>query len=187
MPNWCQNNLSISGNIEDMKKIMEVIEVGDGEYKLLSTLYPIPEELEIGDIPVGQTTEQMESNIEKFGYKSWYDWCIDKWGTKWAESGLFVGEEYTVDIDKDFAVIAFNFDTAWNPPIQAFDKISKDYPNILFYLYYEETGMAFCGRNIWALGECQYSQEAELISKWFDEEYDYDTMIREELQKVEGK
>ena len=37
---------------------------------------------------------------------------------------------------------------AWGPPIEAFDKISQDFPKILFCLYYEEPGMGFCGRKV---------------------------------------
>ena len=43
--------------------------------------------------------EQQIANFEKFGYKSWYDWRIDKWGTKWNESDLSIGQEYTENND----------------------------------------------------------------------------------------
>lgn len=172
MPNWCENHLSIAGKDVDMQKLLEVITIGEGEYSLLEKLYPTPEELCIGDSSVGGQTPLMISNMEKYGFKSWYDWNIENWGTKWSESDLSIGQSYT--LSNDFGVIAFNFETAWAPPLEAFDKISKDYPNLLFAIYYEEPGMAFCGKKVWALGEPKEEYQAELVSKWFDEEYMYD-------------
>lgn len=170
MPNWCENNLSIYGKKEDMEKIIKVITSTEKEHSLLETLYPTPEELEIGDVSMTPDERQLE-NFKLYGYKSWYDWRIDKWGCKWPESSLEVGQDYTEY--GDHAVIAFNFETPWSPPIQAFNKISQDYPNLLFCLYYEEPGMGFCGRNIWANGETKEEDSSELISRWFDEDYLY--------------
>lgn len=175
MPNWCENNLSIYGKIEDMDKFINVISKDGGGYDLLENLYPTPDELNIGNVPM-VPDEQMLKNKEKTGYTSWYDWRVDKWGTKWPESDLSVGQEYTKHNDGT-AVIAFNFETAWAPPIAAFHKISEDYPNLLFCLYYEEPGMAFCGTNVWANGEEKESTESELISRYFDEEYLYEQYI----------
>ena len=127
MPNWCENNLSIYGKQEDMKKLMEVITIGEDEYSLLEKLYPTPDELNIGDVQIN-ADEQQIANLEKFGYKSWYDWRIDKWGTKWPESSLSIGQEYTENQDGT-SVIAFNFETAWAPPTEAFNEITKRYPN----------------------------------------------------------
>lgn len=175
MPNWCSNNLSIHGKQEDMEKLMEVITISEDEYSLLEKLYPTPEELNIGDVSMSPDEQQL-ANQEKFGYKSWYDWRIDKWGTKWSESDLHVGQDYTKHEDGT-ATIAFNFESAWAPPLKAFDKISEDYPNILFCIYYEEAGMAFCGRTVWANGERVENYEAELIDRYFDEEYLFDSYI----------
>lgn len=175
MPNWCENNLSIHGWKEDMEKLMEVITIGEDEYSLLEKLYPTPEELNIGNVSMNPD-EQQNANFEKFGYKSWYDWRIDKWGCKWPESDLEIGQEYTINSDGT-ATIAFNFNSAWSPPIEAFNKISKDYPNILFCLYYEEPGMGFCGSNIWSKGECQQQYEAELVSRYFDESYLFEEYV----------
>lgn len=180
MPNWCENNLSIYGKQEDMKKFIEVITISEGEYQLLEKLYPTPEELNIGNVSF-TLDEQQKANLEKFGYQSWYDWRIDKWGTKWQESDLSVGQEYTENKDET-SVIAFNFNTAWGPPIEAFNKIAQDYPNILFCLYYEEPGMGFCGRNVWGSGELQEEMQEDIISRWFEEDWLYEKYI-EDVQK----
>jgi hypothetical protein len=174
MPNWCENNLSIYGKKEDMDKLMDVINIGNNEFSLLEKLYPTPEALLIGDVPMNPDEVQLE-NFKLYGYKSWYDWRCDKWGCKWPESDLSIGQEYTVF--GEYAEIAFNFETPWGPPIQAFNKISGDYPNILFALYYEEPGMGFCGTNVWAGGDCVEETEADLVSRYFDEEYLYSEYI----------
>ena len=69
MPNWCENNLSIYGKKEEMKKLMEVITIGEDEYSLLEKLYPTPDELNIGDVSMNPDEQQI-ANFEKFGYKS---------------------------------------------------------------------------------------------------------------------
>lgn len=176
MPNWCENNLSIYGKKEDMDKFMEVITLPDGQYELLEKLYPTPEELNIGHVSMTPDEQQL-ANEKKYGYKSWYDWRIDKWGTKWTESDLNLGQDYTIRGDN--SEIAFNFETAWAAPIEAFDKISKDYPNLLFCLYYQEPGMGFCGRNVWLNGEAIEVTHGELISSYFDEEYLYEENINQ--------
>ena len=181
MPNWCENNLSIYGKQEEMKKLMEVITIGEDEYSLLEKLYSTPDELNIGDVSMNPDEQQI-ANFEKFGYKSWYDWRVDKWGTKWPESSLSIGQEYTENQDGT-SVIAFNFETAWAPPIEAFNEITKRYPNILFCLYYEEPGMGFCGRNVWGSGELQEEMQTDLVSKWFEEDWLYDQYITDVQQE----
>lgn len=188
MPNWCSNNLYVYGEKEDMMKFLYVIsrkldkqnnvieanEVvlkdykhGDVEVTLLENLYPTPQDLLIGDAPVVHNDTQ-KSNIEKYGFPDWYQWRIEKWGTKWGESDLYFNSPF---VSGNHIEIDFDFQTAWSPPIEAFDKISKDYPNILFCLYYLEEGMAFCGRNVWINGESIESYQAEYINDEFDTEY----------------
>lgn len=63
------------------------------------------------------------SNYEKYGHCTWYNWCVDKWGTKWN-----VGENVDVEIDSDEECI-ITFNTAWSPPrgiIIEYSKLCKD-------------------------------------------------------------
>lgn len=46
-------------------------------------------------------------NIIKYGCDTWYDWCCDKWGTKW--------NAYNTEWDEEQNVM--EFDTAWSCPI----------------------------------------------------------------------
>lgn len=65
----------------------------------------------------------------KYGVFSWFDWCIDHWGTKWNSS------EGNIQEDDSIA-----FTTAWNPPCEILRKLSEEFPDSTFYCYYAEEG-----------------------------------------------
>jgi len=76
-------------------------------------------------------------NIKEYGCRSWYDWCVKNWGTKW-------------DLDiSDVQVHGFNMTiysmTAWSPCLEGVTEISKDYPLLHFQVDYAEPGMGFQG------------------------------------------
>ena len=60
-------------------------------------------------------------NYEKYGYVNWYEWCCDKWGTKWDLS------EFTVCDD------SIAFETAWDFPKSIVLKLSKEFPKSTFH------------------------------------------------------
>ena len=138
----------------------------------MHNLYPTPEDLLIGDAPFGRDTPEQLANKEKYGYADWYEWRNSHWGCKWGESDLMV-TEYPV-VENDVWTVGFRFETPWGPPIEGLNHIAKEWPKIMFCLYYEESGMGFCGRNVWADGEDKESSQSELISDYFDEDYLYD-------------
>jgi hypothetical protein len=88
----------------------------------------------------------INSNLETYGMKNWYDWCVVNWGTKWDIDGS--GDRHGDESAE------YYFDSAWSPPIEAFLKISQDFPGLSFDLEYFEPGMAFCGRVTIENGEC---------------------------------
>jgi hypothetical protein len=145
MPNWCENNLSISGptsKIED--KFRGLIGNGEG---LLNTVRPQPENLFQDDL-----SAQDKEDCKKKGIPNWYDWNIANWGTKWEAS------DCDLDIqdngDGTSTLYAF-FLTAWCPPVEAFTELDED---LIVSLEFHEGGMAFVG---------QYTSEGGY------EEYDY--------------
>ncbi len=81
-------------------------------------------------------------NYMTYGYTSWYNWCVNRWGTKWnaIESNIHIAENGS---------IVYNFDTAWNEPFPVFLELSKQNPNVLIEAYTtyesgdEPTGYAF--------------------------------------------
>ena len=61
---------------------------------------------------------QYIQNMVLYGAPTWYDWCIEHWGTKW---NAYENEQ----IDKDTIV----FETAWSAPEPVMAQLAKMYPN----------------------------------------------------------
>ena len=131
MPNWCNNTLTLTH--KDPAMITRAKDALDrGEF--LSEFCPMPREL--GDaIANGQPDAVM---IEKYGYSSWYDYCVNEWGTKWD-----VGEDGATDIHPDGTMLNTYFDSAWSPPIGAYEKLEQ--LGFTVDAYYYEGGMAYAG------------------------------------------
>lgn len=130
MPNWCANELTVKGPKAEMDKFLKAAEAKAGDTEnseatslSLNKLVPIPKGKE----------------------DNWYDWNIANWGTKW---------DVTAELDRIKPNHShFSFQSAWAPPLEAFDKISKLFPKLSFELTYDEPGMAFEGDILWKKGE----------------------------------
>jgi hypothetical protein len=91
----------------------------------------------------------------------WYDWNVRNWGTKW-DVAIRHGEEYpeTELMEEDETSLSYRFNTAWSPPVPAIDKLSQQYPDLEFNLYYqEETGWG--GEIEFKNGNCNELQSYE--------------------------
>ena len=142
MPNWCNNNLILEH--DDPAMLIRAKDALDrGEF--LQEFIPVPRELTetisgfVGD-PAEQKKleEKTKANLEKFGYGNWYDYCVGEWGTKWD-----TGEAGNTDISPDGKILHTGFDTAWAPPIAAYEKL-MDLGFRVKAMYYE-SGMAYAG------------------------------------------
>jgi hypothetical protein len=75
--------------------------------------------------------------------KSWYNWNIRNWGTKW-DVAIHENKEYSDTYiegpteNGENLVVYYNFHTAWSPPVPALAKLSAQYPSLLLTLSYEE-------------------------------------------------
>ena len=141
MPNWCNNNLTLTH--EDPAMILRAKEALDrGEF--LNEFIPVPADLQITSGYLGSGDEQKElerktaENREKYGYGNWYDYCVGEWGTKWD-----VGGDGQTDIHPDGKMLHTTFDSAWAPPVNAYDKLTElgFGVNAMYY----ESGMAYAG------------------------------------------
>ena len=63
------------------------------------------------------------------------------WGTKWDPE---VHLEFTDNGDGTAEITGW-FDTAWAPPIEAFQSLADDWDSCYIELFYEESGMCFVG------------------------------------------
>jgi hypothetical protein len=90
---------------------------------------------------------------EKYGYSGWYDFCLDRWGTKWD-----VGDHHSIDIDEDGLGFSAPVDSAWAPPLGVCEALVEQGYEVT--LYYYEPGMCYVGK--WEDGSdnyYEYSQE----------------------------
>ena len=144
MPNWCNNNIEITGPKHKLDKLLE----GAKEGQLLNTLYPMPKELE--DTENSNDTEKMSKQPVVDGHNNWYDWRVDKWSTKWdvdVYDGSIQEQEELFGKDDGDKKVAFGFDSAWSPPIGACETYLENNNDMSIKLTYYEPGMDFMG--IW--------------------------------------
>ena len=164
MPNWCNNNLTLQH--EDPAMILRAKEALDrGEF--LAEFIPVPEQLQIVAGSVGDPVEQAKleadtkRNQEELGYSNWYDYCVNEWGTKWD-----VGDEGATDIHPDGKMLHTYFDSAWSPPIAAYEKLTE--MGFTVGAMYYEGGMAYAG--VWEDGVDDYYDLGGMNSSQVEDE-----------------
>jgi hypothetical protein len=126
MPNWCLNKIKISGNKKNRRRVSQIIEnlheQDDDEIGLLESL-------------VGKDPTISEEDYFNGG---WYESNINYWGTKWdLADNDFIFEE-TEDS------IHLEFETAWSPPIEFCELLSKKY-GVGVKIKYFEPGLGLSG------------------------------------------
>lgn len=127
MPNYCTNDVYISGDetsIEKIKFALESIE-DKTEGNVFTTLVGIKPDV----------------TFAEYETEKWYDANISYWGTKWDVSHEDLNVAYSD------TGITMSFLTAWSPPIQFFYHLCKQY-NVKVEIYYEEPGANFAGKTI---------------------------------------
>ena len=165
MPNWCQNVLTLTHeNPEAIKRA----EAAFAEGKFLNEFIPVPVELTNPDATThsGNDPEKYdklrEQLLDKYGYDSWYHFCITEWGTKWD-----VGDAHGINEVSENSLSVY-FDSAWSPPIAAYEKLS-DLIGFKVEAYYCEEGVGFCGK---------WTAESG------DEEYEIPSSVEEIKEKI---
>lgn len=183
MPNWCNNNVTISHT--DRSKVEALAEaVREGNF--CKFVIPVPKELT--DTVAGHMGEdyaqelnqfKMELNLKYFGAKDWYDFCVNRWGTKW-DVDAYDPEDVTVD---QYNSISFGFDSAWAPPVGVYEQLVED--GFAVEAMYYEPGMAFCG--IWQdgcddhydIGNMTSDQVRDMLPEHLDDNFGISESIAE--------
>ena len=137
MPNWCNNTLRITGPKAKIESLWQSARSGD-DFGLLQAMVPMPKALHDTTSPC----EADEVLQKKYGASNWYDWAVHNWGTKWDVSDE--GLEYE-DTEDGYATISGWFDSAWAPPIEAYNKFLEENTDCNLESFYEEGGMDFAG------------------------------------------
>jgi hypothetical protein len=117
MPNWCNNNITISGPADKIRQLWDTAQTADeGKFGLLEAMAPI------GDWEYGT--------------------AVDTWGTKWDvnDEGLEI-----IEHGNGTAEITGWFDSAWAPPIGAYEKFIEANEDCEISASYYEMGMDFAG------------------------------------------
>jgi hypothetical protein len=188
MPNWCWNKLEIIGEKEQLESFLE--KFGD-EFKLSKIIAP-PEEMrgihtgfctidgvtvnnwrvdEKGDAVLIPEQEK-EYLLEKYKALGWYNWALAHWGTKWDVDPCEIA---WVEEEEEEPCLQAHFDSAWSPPEEAIETLSKQYPDIYFRLYFCEPGCSFAGIKEFNAGNSFYDdyeddmREAVTISPWHED------------------
>ena len=142
MPNWCNNYLELE---HEDPAMIERAQKAFADAKLLEEFCPVPSSLHVVAGRVGDDTDpkqieleaQEASNIATHGYANWYDYCVNEWGTKWDVGG----DGYEAqDIPGG---LILTFESAWAPPVAAYDKLEG--LGFRIRAMYYEPGMGFAG------------------------------------------
>jgi hypothetical protein len=153
MPNWCDNQITITGPNKIIDKIEKIVAEEGSEGNLLQYFHPMPKELNDTTSPAPNKTakDKKLGKVRKleFGADSWYDWRVNNWSTKWDVNEFYGIRRIELGIDE--SEISFGFDSAWAPPIGAYENFLNENSNVSIKASYYEGGCDFMG--IWDNGD----------------------------------
>ena len=163
MPNWCNNTVELYHEDPVMiERAREAFNKG----ALLNEFIPVPQALRdtvsgsMGEDKREAHEAQQKANREQYGYANWYDFCVNEWGTKWD-----IGADgYSADDIPGGLMLTF--DSAWAPPVAAYDKLEA--LGFTIRAMYYEPGMAFAG--VYEDGHDDYYDYGGLNSEQIAEE-----------------
>lgn len=107
--------------------------------------------------------------IAETGYRDWYHWSIDQWGTKWNSYEFCVVSDAPCRYE-------FVFDTAWSFPEPIFRQLAILYPSLIFAVKCIDEGMAwgsrgeFNGRNDFQYVDADEELSASVFSAGGEDE-----------------
>jgi hypothetical protein len=168
MPNWCTNELIITGPdnlLQDFRNEQTVPSVSGMSVEGTSVLslakaLPVPPRIIARD-------KESRLLVER--------WQNKNWGTKW-------DLEDAIPDFTDKGELYFYFESAWSPPSAWVKYISKVYPELTFVLTFDEPGYDFAGKEVYRKGKFIKKESWEGKSKislycsvedcdeWLDEE-----------------
>lgn len=124
MPNWCENEIKISGEQEVIELIHKAAKESHEDKGFFSHFFPRPENEE----------------------EDWCNWNTLNWGTKWDITPYCDSWKLSELITKDkITSFSLSIDTPWSPPEQFLKSLCEKY-NLSAELRYIEGGMDFCGK-----------------------------------------
>ena len=153
MPNWCFNELTVSGPADELKRFVFATQGLPAKYSLaewekragakesptqpffcFEALVPTPQSV----LDVGFSADRDTNAIDG------YHWNVENWGTKWDVYEDAITPEH-MGWFEGCTAIQFSFDTAWSPPIEWLAKVVEMFPELHFIMAYDEPGMGLKG------------------------------------------
>lgn len=122
MPNWCENQIRITGDADKMKVLVD-------KFK----------ELETNDEPVMGFLLGKEDRPADYDDGGWYEYNINKFGTKW---DFKYNDDANIDVSD--SCIEISVMTAWSPPCDFLRSLCAKY-SVHARIHYDEPGMGFSG------------------------------------------
>ncbi len=150
MPNWTSNSIYAEGSPEQISEFLEKIR-GENGILDFNSIIPMPKLLrhtasggrEIDGKKVSEWyviehadyenkkpdkarlfTAEEEAELQQLGARSWYDWSINNWGTKWNACRAEIEDEGAVK----YGYIRITFETAWDAPEPILKKLADMFP-----------------------------------------------------------
>ena len=143
MPNWCDNQVTITGSKSVIDKIEKIVKEEKDGNGLLNFFYPMPKELEDTTSP-SSSANKPQPMVD--GFDNWYDWRCENWSTKWDVSEFYgVDRQYLTEQSEGESTISFGFSSAWSPPIGAYENFLAKNEDCSLKAYYYEGGCDFMG------------------------------------------
>ena len=149
MPNWCENELTISGRSGVLACLVAIKEEpdegndGQPRYIDFQRIVPMP-----GGLAPDAEEMDEQSILAETGCRDWDEWRDGTpenayndghWGT--CQNACYFGPPINAtDRRADLA-----FETAWSPPSPVIIALSKQFPTLNFTLRYWECGCGFSG------------------------------------------
>ena len=158
MPNWCDNNLTVTGDAEAIKRFVADITNEDESIEILKNLVPFPMELE------GKEITDKDGNVFGRAFTDeGYSWCLRNWGTKWGDC------ETEITVNDDYLVLRYQ--TAWSPALAGIERISRLFPTLTFQTDWVEEGLQSIGAASYQDGrESVYDVPEEDFPSWEEDE-----------------
>ena len=142
MPNWCDNQITITGPNSVIDKIEKIVGEEDNQNGLLNFMKPMPTQLQDTTSP-SSSADKPQPMVE--GFDNWYDWRVENWSTKWEVCEFYGVDRQHLNDSLDESTITFGFSSAWSPPIGAYEQFLVDHENCSLKAYYYEGGCDFMG------------------------------------------
>lgn len=205
MPNWCQNVLIVAGSDDKIKEFkrearfqteqevrdLDLHEPGEFSRKNKSTQELMKMEQDniaqwlkqpftfhklVPQPPKNERDYGSEEGKTCEGGWDWYNWNISNWGTKWDVSDCGIEQRNKNEL-------TYRFNTAWSPPEQGIETVSRKFPELSFLLVYFEAGIGFMGKTFFEDG---HRNELVLVEGFFSEDRGITVLYDEDFAKEEG-